>query len=186
MKIGEIVLVSKVTDNSDKKKKFFPFFLKEFGIRRKECITYDKPNMRYNSYLSDMESIGFFFSANKFSTKEYIFSLKIISDNKDDIIDFKSRKIVYDLILKKMYEIDNFIEKLKNIKNESLNDSYFNECFERFTKKYSFTFSQEIKLKKLLKVYLSRKSLVLEYFFKKFKDADSIIDNLKQYLKYEV
>ena len=186
LNIGEIALVSKVTDYCDKKKKFFPFFLKEFEIRRKECITYDKPNMRYNSYLSDMESIGFFFSANKFSTKEYIFSLKIISDNENDSIDFKSKKIVSDLILKKIYEINDFIKELKNIKTISLNESYLNDCLERFTKKYTFTFSQEIKLKKLLKVYLSRKDFVLENFFIKFKNADSIINNLKQYLKYEV
>ena len=142
--------------------------------------------MRYNSYLSDMESIGFFFSANKFSTKEYIFSLKIISDNENDSIDFKSKKIVSDLILKKIYEINDFIKELKNIKTISLNESYLNDCLERFTKKYTFTFSQEIKLKKLLKVYLSRKDFVLENFFIKFKNADSIINNLKQYLKYEV
>ena len=75
---------------------------------------------------------------------------------------------------------------MKNIKTISLNESYLNDCLERFTKKYTFTFSQEIKLKKLLKVYLSRKDFVLENFFIKFKDADSIINNLKQYLKYEV
>ena len=186
LKIGEIILVSKVTDKCDNKKKFFPFFLKEFDIKRKECITYDKPNVKYNNYLSDMESIGFFFSANKFSTKEYIFSLKIISDNENEFIDFKSKKIVSELILKKIHKIDDFIKKLKNIKTTSLKEDYLNDCLQRFTKQYSFTFSQEIKLKKLLKVYLSRKDQVLENFFIKFHNADSIINSLKKYLKYEI
>ena len=61
-----------------------------------------------------------------------------------------------------------------------------NDCLQRFTKQYSFTFSQEIKLKKLLKVYLSRKDQVLENFFIKFHNADSIINSLKKYLKYEI
>tara|TARA_Y100000589_G_scaffold321629_1_gene353308 strand:+ start:1735 stop:2538 length:804 start_codon:yes stop_codon:yes gene_type:complete len=186
LKIGEIVLVSKVTDYTNKQKTFFPFFLQDFKIKRKECITYDMPNNKYNRSLSDMESIGFFYSANKFSTKEFIFSLKIISDNEKEKIDFKSRKIVFDLIFEKIDKIDNFIKKLTNIKTTSLTEDYLNKSFKRFTKQYSFTFSQQVALKKLLKVYLSRKNIVLESFYNKYDNADCIIKNLKKFLNYEI
>ena len=44
-------------------------------------MTFSKPNYNYSKRLYDMEASGFFLAANKFSTKELIHSLKIVSDN---------------------------------------------------------------------------------------------------------
>ena len=52
-------------------------------------MTYSKPNEKLNDLLSDMESSGFFESSSKYSSKE-IHSLKIISDNESNRIDFNN------------------------------------------------------------------------------------------------
>ena len=80
-KIGKLILVDKIYDH-DTQKSLYPFFIKNYGIKKLNCTCYAKPNFNYDNSLSDMESSGFFLSANKYSTKELIHTLKIISDNK--------------------------------------------------------------------------------------------------------
>ena len=46
------------------------------------------PNFKYTNNVSDMEASGFFFACEKYSTKEFIYSIKIISDNEKKKIKF--------------------------------------------------------------------------------------------------
>ena len=48
-----------------------------------------------------MELSSFFYSANKYSTKELIHSLKIVSDNKSEILDFNNKKKIKSIFKKK-------------------------------------------------------------------------------------
>ena len=79
-KIGSIFLVDKIIDNETKKKRY-PFILDNCKINQSSCITYGEPNFNYTNDLSDMEASGFFFGCEKYSSKEFIHSIKIISDN---------------------------------------------------------------------------------------------------------
>ena len=55
-----------------------------------------------------MEASGFFFACEKYSTKEFIYSIKIISDNEKKKLNFFDKEIIRNLIVPKIKEIDMF------------------------------------------------------------------------------
>ena len=110
-KIGSIFLVDKVIDNETKKKRY-PFILDNCKINQNSCITYNEPNFNYTNNLSDMEASGFFFGCEKYSSKEFIHSIKIISDNEKKKINFFNKDEVKNMVLNKIEDIDTFIKKL--------------------------------------------------------------------------
>ena len=97
LNIGELVLVDKVIDD-DTGKLFFPHYFNSLKLPHKSCTTFSKPNKKLNISMSDMECSGFFESSNVFSSKELIQSLKIISDNQFESIDFNNEQQIYTLI----------------------------------------------------------------------------------------
>ena len=76
-KIGTLILVDKIYDY-ETQKSMYPFFVKNYKIKRLNCTCYSKPNFNYTNSLSDMESSGFFSSANKYSSKEIIHSILLL------------------------------------------------------------------------------------------------------------
>ena len=62
-----------------------------------------------------MELSSFFYSANKYSTKELIHSLKIISDNKNKSINFDNKRMIKSLFEKNVDQIDCFLKEIKKI-----------------------------------------------------------------------
>ena len=93
-KLGEIVLVSKVTDNKTKYN-WYPSLLWETKIKTSPLVTIGFPKIRYKSnLLYDMEASGFFKGARKYVGPEMVQSIKIISDNKNSsILNISSNKI---------------------------------------------------------------------------------------------
>ena len=93
-KLGEIVLVSKVTDNKTKYN-WYPSLLWETKIKTSPLVTVGFPKIRYKSnLLYDMEASGFFKSARNFVGPEKVQCIKIISDNKkSSILNISSQKI---------------------------------------------------------------------------------------------
>ena len=181
LKIGELAVVNKVEDESSKFK-FYPYFFRDFKLNRIQCITYEKPNFVYNKSLSDMEASGFFFSANKFTSKELIFCLKIISDNSKEKLDFNNREEVFNLIYKKITQIDKFIKQILEIEIEDFFNFKLEKQIKKITSRYKFSFSQEIKLKKILhKCNLNNKNII-DLIKKDFKDSDQVIKKLEKYI----
>ncbi len=159
-KIGEFFLVNKVSDFDKKKKSFFPIFAKDFRFKKKECISYHNKNENYNLALSDMESYGFFSVAERFSSREFIFLIKIVSDNQIESIDFFSREKVFRLINRNMENVAKFIsnieETLSNINNHQLNVLLH---LNQLQKKFNFSYYQELRVKKLLNIFFSQKKI---------------------------
>ena len=84
-KLGEIVLVSKVTDNKTKYN-WYPSLLWEDKNKNKSPLSngIGFPKIRYANQmlLYDMEASGFFKSARNFVGPEKVQCIKIISDNR--------------------------------------------------------------------------------------------------------
>ena len=93
-KLGEIVLVSKVTDNKTKYN-WYPSLLWETKIKTSPLVTVGFPKIRYKpNLLYDMEASGFFKSARNFVGPEKVQCIKIVSDNKNSsILNISSKKI---------------------------------------------------------------------------------------------
>ena len=115
-KLGEIVLVSKVTDNKTKYN-WYPSLLWETKIKTSPLVTIGFPKIRYKpNLLYDMEASGFFKSARNFVGPEKVQCIKIISDNKkSSILNISSQKIE-SWIKKKTIVIDKFVKEFLKIK----------------------------------------------------------------------
>ena len=84
--LGEITLVSKVTDNKTKYN-WYPSLLWKTKIKKTPLITVGFPKIRYTTnHLYDMEASGFFKGAREFVGPEMVQCIKIISDNKKSSI----------------------------------------------------------------------------------------------------
>jgi len=93
-KLGEIILISKITDNKNKYS-WYPSLLWKTKIKKKPLITVAFPKIRYTTdHLYDMEAAGFFKGARNFVGPEKVQCIKIVSDNKDSsILNISSKKI---------------------------------------------------------------------------------------------
>ena len=134
-------------------------------------------------FLKDLRP---YFSANKFTSKELIFCLKIISDNSKEKLDFNNREEVFNLIYKKITQIDKFIKQILEIEIEDFFNFKLENQIKKITSRYKFSFSQEIKLKKILhKCNLNNKNII-DLIKKDFKDSDQVIKKLEKYIEDEI
>ena len=93
-KLGEIILISKITDKKSKYS-WYPTLLWKTKIKKASFITVIFPKIRYTTNcLYDMEAAGFFKGARNFVGPEKVQCLKVVSDNKDSsILNISSKKI---------------------------------------------------------------------------------------------
>ena len=110
-KIGDIFLINDNLDFSTKKN-YFPIINFGGNFKCLSSITYDYTDEKYNDSISDMELSGFFYAASKSSSIELIQSLKIISDNRSEKIDFKDVLKINQVIMKKIKIIEELCLKL--------------------------------------------------------------------------
>lgn len=110
-KIGELRLINKIIDNSNKKS-WYPHFCFENKIKKKVCVTFDEPKFVYKNYFNDMELSGFFQTCLKFSWNELIHSIKIVSDNQEDKDVLSSKEKISNLIKENLKVIEEVIIKL--------------------------------------------------------------------------
>jgi hypothetical protein len=152
-KIGDLFLVNKIFDK-DTKQTFFPTFVKKYNLKTADCTTFSSVDKKYENSLSDMELSSFFYSANKYSTKELIHSLKIISDNKNESMDFNNKRMIKSVFEKNAGQIDYFLKEIKKIwqlffKNEKEVEKKINNDLSRV----KHTFYEGVQLKKILKIF---------------------------------
>ncbi len=112
--LGKLFLIDKIND-TDNNTSFYPFCLFKTDIEKKDCKTFSEPNFEYTSSIHDMELSGFYLASLKFSTNELIHAFKIISDNKNEKINFKNVYDVANLMENNIKEIDKFIDKLSHM-----------------------------------------------------------------------
>ena len=182
-KVGSIYGINKI-DDDETKKKFFPF-VNQFNLQNQECLTVGKQKKSYSSKIYDMESSGFYQSACKYSSKELLQIVKIISDNKYGSIDFKNKETIYDLLInhrKLINDLCLFMLKLKHkiypMTKEAI-DNVFNKLFA----KKKFTFTEREQMKALLGVYFTKYSSLHDNIINLRKNGAYNIKKLKEFLK---
>merc|ERR1712164_4650 len=117
------------------------------------CITFSKPNYNYSNILYDMEASGFFLAANKFSTKELIHSLKIVSDNESLSSQTFNKEEIKELIRANIDEILDFLEIIESTWNNFfLQKNKIEQKIKNDLSKFRKTFSEENQLYSLLKI----------------------------------
>ena len=132
-----------------------------------------------------MESSGFYQSACKYSSKELLQIVKIISDNQYESIDFKNKEIVYNLIInhkKLINELCSFMFRLKKrifpISNK-ISDTELNNLFS----KIKFTFTEREQMKALLGLYFTKYNSLHDNIINFSKNGEYNVKRLKEFLK---
>jgi uncharacterized protein YqgV (UPF0045/DUF77 family) len=101
-----------------------------------------------------MESSGFFSSANKYSSKEIIHSLKIVSDNKFEKIDFNNAKSIDTIFEKNFDQVLDFVNDIKDLwERKFQKQNKIKIKIEKEIENLKFTFSEGMQLRNLLKIY---------------------------------
>ena len=111
LKLGEIILASKVTDNKTNYN-WYPSLLWETKIKKSSLVTVRFPKIIYKKNTAyDMEASSFLKAARDFVGPEKVQVIKIISDNKDSsILKISSKKIEY-WIKKKIVIINKLVNE---------------------------------------------------------------------------
>ena len=183
LKVGDICTINKITDN-ETKKNFFPF-INKFKMQNQECLSVGMQKKSYSSKVYDMESFGFYQSACKYSSKELLQIVKIISDNQFESIDFKNKEVVYNIILNHKKLINELCSFMLNLKKEfypTSNEIIENEFNNLFTK-IKFTFTEREQMKALLKLYFTKHCSLHDNMINFNENAAYNIKKLKEFLK---
>ncbi len=182
-KIGEIFSVSKISDYENNK--FFYPFINEFKIEYDECISLGKEKKEYNQSIFDMESSGFYDAAKKFSTKEFIQIIKVISDNESNSIEFEKKEKIYKLINKHKHKIFELCEYMKKLKNMTLKQNLkaIDHEYQSLIKNIKFTFTEKEQIKSLLNLYFSKYNSIKKNIFNINENGAYNIKQLKKYLE---
>lgn len=182
-KLGDIYIINKISeDNSNRC--FFPYSPCLTDVQNNSCITYQSVNNEYNDSLSDMELSGFFEAANKYSYKELIHSIKIVSDNKYESIDFKDKKVVERLFSDKSSIFNKFFNTIESLSNEAINNTIMiDRKINELIGKVKFTSSENEQAKKLLKLIFLKKKKIDYDIFNSSSNKKQIINQLRILLK---
>ena len=183
LKVGDICTINKITDN-ETKKNFFPF-INKFQMQNQECLSVGIQKKNYTSKVYDMESFGFYQSACKYSSKELLQIVKIISDNQFESIDFKNKEVVYNIIFSQRKLINELCSFMLNLKKEfypTCNEIIEGELNNLFTK-IKFTFTEREQMKALLNLYFTKYSSLNDNMINFSENAAYNIKKLKELLK---
>ena len=183
LKVGDICTINKITD-SETKKNIFPF-INKFKVQNQECLSTGIQKKSYSSKVYDMESYGFYQSASKYSSKELLQIVKIVSDNQFESIDFKNKEVVYNIIFNHRKLIKELCSFMLNLKekfyrtNREIIENEFNNLFAQIR----FTFTEREQMKALLSLYFTKYNTLNNNIINFSENAAYNIKKLKEFLK---
>ena len=183
LKVGDICTINKITDN-ETKKNIFPF-INKFKVQNQECLSTGIQKKSYSSKVYDMESYGFYQSASKYSSKELLQIVKIVSDNQFESIDFKNKEVVYNIIFNHRKLIKELCSFMLNLKeefyqtNKEIIENEFNNLFAQIR----FTFTEREQMKSLLSLYFTKYNTLNNNIINFSENAAYNIKKLKEFLK---
>ena len=146
---------------------------------------YRNTKKSYSSKVYDMESYGFYQSASKYSSKELLQIVKIVSDNQFESIDFKSKEVVYNIIFnhrKLIKELCSFMLNLKKEFYQTNKEIIENESNNLFAQ-IRFTFTEREQMKALLSLYFTKYNTLSNNIINFSENAAYNIKKLKEFLK---
>jgi nucleoside phosphorylase len=149
--IGSLVLADKVGDGEMPGKQYYPHWLGCHSLPRSALLTVAEPVSEYiNDVLVDMEGVGFYEIASRFSSSELIHCLKVVSDNAIHTADNINAKSVSTWIAEQQDAVDSIISELLALRQVVVEESSSSDLLQTLCQQYHFTVSSRIKLQALL------------------------------------
>lgn len=161
--LGSLYLAVKIVDG-ESGQCFYPQLPSNIRSETGEIKTISLASKQYSHhYLYDMEASAFYEMSVRFSSRELIHCLKVISDNEHHAIEKISPQLVTEWIKQQMPEIERLLVQLLNLRN-TLCTVELPE-YHKIVKKWHFTVNGHIKLKGLLLRWqvLSKESWLAHY-----------------------
>jgi len=110
--VNEIVRVHRAIDMQTGAS-YYPSMTAKWSGLNKPLFTFGDTCVDYpEDAVVDMEGAAFFNTASRFSNRELVQSLKIISDNEDESVERLNAKLIAELVQENMQSIDKFIAAL--------------------------------------------------------------------------
>ncbi len=198
-KIGQVFVINKIED-AGSEKCYYPEILYTHSFSESSIFTYDhvvtKENMKRGSKLVDMESVGFFESANTFLLSHNIIILKIVSDYLSN--EKFSGSFVQSLVEKNIPKIITVLNQARkkntiNAPETEVLDSKEYKLFEDVSENLQLTTTQRFQVLDLMKGYKIRSGQQADFKilgdFSKSKKSNSkqeskkALESLKQKLE---
>ena len=179
--IGSLWRVNKITDENSARS-IYPVALqgsRRSGVYIAGCalMTVALPTSTYSRQcLYDMEAVGFYQTALRFTTLEFILSFKVVSDNLKYPASEMDKTATIDLLQSQMAEVDQYLQSLKFL-------VYIKKCEQLIDiNNIKLTYAQKEILAELI---TSLKIHGLNYadLISQAKDARQLIESLRQKLK---
>ncbi|MEI8208369.1 MAG: hypothetical protein D0528_04895 [Methylococcales bacterium] len=146
--LGELFLMDKITD-VDNQRRYYPSQVFSLPCQKGSIQTVSKPQLAYDSLdFFDMEASAFYETAVRFCASEFIFCLKVVSDNQRSSVENIQPKQVSEGIARHLTVVDLLLSRIV-AQTEWVNQSepqLFEDCVQR----YYVTVNERQQLKKLL------------------------------------
>ncbi len=176
--IGSAFWIHKITSESPRQH-YFPVPTFTTGFDSSACTTLDEASNEYHpETLFDMEASGFFSTATRFSSAEFIHCLKIVSDNQDQQPGF-DKAVISAQINQHIDSIDKFAKKLEMLNQQSINLKISDTDWHSILDRARFSMTQQAQLKTVLGFLLNR-DFDAETLIRQVSGLSSSRDILKQ------
>ena len=146
--LGSLFLIDKITD-ADSQRRYYPSLIFTSNFATASLQTVSRPQLTYDQVnLCDMEASAFYETAVRFSSNEYLYCLKIISDNQYAPAENIQAKQVSSLIAGHVSAVECLLaralaEALSATQPES-------SMFDQLIGQYHFTVNEQMQLKNQL------------------------------------
>ena len=151
LEVGKVFIAGKVIDESSDES-FYPpqIFEHSFAV---SCLqTYSKPCSNYQPDLGyDMEAHAFYRTACKFTIRELIQVIKIVSDNPDHDLNQVNPKEVPAMIETRLKEIDALVNQVDTASLSMNSDDEVSEIIQRIQSVHSFSVTHTHQLNDLFR-----------------------------------
>lgn len=152
--IGELVLGHKIVDQATQQTWYPQFINLPSSYRTTEIFTYDRPCTDYQAVTVEMEAAGFYATASRFTSSEFIHVLKVITDNQDQPITKIVATMVSNLLQQKLLLIEQLMHSLTSLAQCRDDVVPIATHYDQILAQWHFTHTQRNRLKACLRRWL--------------------------------
>ncbi len=147
--LGELYLMDKITD-FDSQRSYYPSIFFSLPCLAGSIQTVSAPRLEYDSFqFFDMEASAFYETAARFCSSEFIFCLKVVSDNQHSSVENIQPKQVSQWIERHVGVLDLLLSRIE-AHQEMLVCQSEPQLFEYCVQRYHFTVNERQQLRSLL------------------------------------
>ncbi|MFT4553787.1 MAG: adenosylhomocysteine nucleosidase, partial [Chlamydiales bacterium] len=182
---GEGILAHKVTD-AGTRKSCYPTYIFKPPCDTSCLETYDKPVDCYPPEATvDMEASGFYETACRFSTTEFIHCFKVISDNEQSPLQNLDKHLAEALIKGKIDTINCLVDLLTNLSQQEEVFLQKPNNLDLFLSRWHFSVSEQFQLLNILKRLhvCSSKEVLLDDSLSSLASGKDVLRQLKERLE---